>query len=70
MSKAHANLDMNGKNINNVTNSTATTQHRANAHFDASGLNGITQIIFLTANSQAHNFTFQGGILTAHSVKK
>ena len=70
MSKAHANLDMNGKNINNVTNSTATTQHRANAHFDASGLNGITQVISFIADSVSHSFTFQGGILTAHSVKK
>ncbi len=70
MSKALTDLDMNSNDINSALNSTATTQHRANSHFDANGFNGITQNFSLTADSVVNTFNFAGGILTAHSIKK
>ena len=70
MSKALTDLDMNSNNVNNVLNSTATTQHRANSHFDANGINGITQFISFTILSVPFTFTFEGGILTAQTGKK
>ena len=70
MSKAYTDLDMNTNDINNVLNSTATTQHRANSHFDANGIDGITQTFGFTVLGVAHSFNFKGGILTFHDVKK
>ena len=70
MSKAHTDLDMNGNDINNALNSTATIQHRANSHFDANGINGITQTFSFTVLGATHSFHFKGGILTFHDVKK
>ena len=70
MPKAFVDLDMNSNDINSAANTTATTQHRANSHFDANGLNGLTQSINLTTNLVNHSFIFQGGILISHSTKK
>ncbi len=65
MVKAHEDLDMNGNDIENVNNSTATTQHRTNNHFDTNGSNGLTQTIVVTMGGADKTFTFKGGILTA-----
>ncbi len=70
MTKTFTDLDMNTNDVNNATNSTATTQHRADSHFDANGLNGVTQTIIVTVNLEGHTLVFEGGILISHSVKK
>ena len=70
MSKAHTDLDMNGKDIIAAATLTATGTVRSDTQFNQNGNNGITSIFNVIDSVGTHTFTFGGGILTAYIAPK